>query len=628
MCGIIGWITKNQISEKILEQMNNSISHRGPDDSGIYIDKDKKIGLAHRRLSIIDPEHGKQPMSDESKKIWIVFNGAIYNYLELRRELIQYGYPIKTFSDTEVIIYSYIHWKEKCLEKFNGMFAFLIYDSERKILFGARDRIGIKPLYYYMDKDNIIFASEVKAILKAGLITPELDQNGLMDYLTFQYYLKDKTLFKNIKTVMPGHYFIIYLNKSNLNLRINEYWDIVVNPEYDKDESYFIDIIKFYLEDSIKIRLRADVPIGSHLSGGLDSSTVSTLASYMLNGFQLKTFTGKFSEGKEFDESYYAKLVANNINADYNEIDIKPNDFLDHFEDIVYFMDYPQAGPGVFPQYMVSKFAKQKVKVILGGQGGDELFIGYTRYLIVYLEQLIKESILENKEAIRKLKSLIEKLYQLNGYQPMMKQFFSNGLFDIPEKRYFQIINRMESMKNIISKDVLNTNYSTFNEFDSIFNKYSEADIIDKISYYEMKTSLVSLLHVEDRTSMAAGLESRVPILDYRIVENVFRIPSHIKLKDGELKYLFKQVIKHYLPHEIVARRDKKGFPTPLNRWMKKDLNSWIKDILSDKRTLERGIFDRKFIEKLVESSSEYSRNLWGVLNLELWFRNFIDRKP
>jgi len=626
MCGIVGWKSKRKIDRNIIVKMADTIAHRGPDGEGYYYNDDNTLALAHKRLSIIDPEHGQQPMVSQDKNYVITFNGAIYNFLELRRELISLGYPIKTYSDTEVLLYSYIQWGEGCLEKLNGMFAFVIYDKRKKILFGARDRLGEKPLYYFYDNENFIFASEIKAILASGIVEAKLNNQGLHEYLTFQYYLDDNTLFENIYRLKPAHYFI--LNEKNMKFLIKEYWDIDYSQEYEEfEEEYYIDKLKYLIEDSIALRLRADVPLGSHLSGGIDSSAVATLNALRLGeATRLETFTGKFEEGEDYDETRYAKEVAKNINSVYNEIVIKYTDFLDSIEDIIYYMDEPEAGPGVFSQYQVAKFARKKVKVILGGQGGDEVFLGYTRYLIAYYEKMLKRNIQESGEYYQNiLNSITPNLYQLKGYEPMIQSFFEKGLFEDEARRYFRLVNRFASNQNIFSKDFLEKDYGIFDKFNNIFSKYNTS-IINKMSYYDIKTFLPSLLHVEDRTSMANALESRVPLLDYRIVEFVATIPSHIKFKNGITKYLPKKIFKNIVPDFILERKDKKGFPTPTNFWFKTTLNTWVKDLLSDKKTLERGIYEKKELLKLVDGSSKFSRSLWGVINLELWHRRFIDK--
>ncbi|HDD44025.1 MAG TPA: asparagine synthase (glutamine-hydrolyzing), partial [Candidatus Desulfofervidus auxilii] len=403
MCGIAGIWSKNLNSydtEALISKMLISLKHRGPDDEGFYFDTKEPLGLGHKRLSIIDPIGGKQPLSNEDGTIWIVFNGVIYNYLELRAELITKGHKFKTYSDTEVIIHSYEEWGQECLQKFNGMFAFVIWDSKNKLLWGARDRLGIKPLYYFFNGQTFIFASEIKAILASGLIKPEINLCGLKDYWTFQFCLGDKTLFKDIYKILPGYQFTIKQNGSNLDFSSKEYWDINFDYiDFEHHEEYFSDKLLLLLEDAIKIRLRSDVPLGAHLSGGLDSSSIVCIISSLLGNSSIKTFTGRFNEGPAFDESHYAKLVANKLGTDYHEITLTADNFKDTIETIIYYMDEPAAGPGVFPQFFVSKLASEKVKVVLGGQGGDEIFIGYVRYLIGYLEECLKGAIDETAKS-------------------------------------------------------------------------------------------------------------------------------------------------------------------------------------------------------------------------------------
>jgi asparagine synthase (glutamine-hydrolysing) len=625
MCGIVGWKSKRKIDKNKIVKMANSIAHRGPDGEGYYYSSDNTLALAHKRLSIIDPEHGQQPMYSPSGEVVVTFNGAIYNFLELRRELISLGAPIKTYSDTEVLLYSYLEWGEKCIDKFNGMFAFVIHDKRKHILFGARDRLGEKPLYYFHNNENFIFASEIKAILASNEVKANLNNESLHEYLTFQYYLDNNTLFDNIVKLKPGHFFI--LNEKTMHLNVQEYWDISYDKEHEEQsEEYYVDKLRSLINDSIALRLRADVPLGSHLSGGIDSSAVASLNALRLgNNIKLETFTGKFAEGLDYDETKFALKVSKNINSNYNEIVIKDTDFLESIEDIVYYMDELQAGPGVFSQYQVAKHASKKVKVVLGGQGGDEIFLGYTRYLIAYYEKMLKRNISESGQYYQNiLNNMTPNLFQMNGYQPMMQDFFADGLFEDDARRYFRLTNRFSSNESIFSKDFLQKDYNSFEKFNKIFSKY-DTSIANKMSYYDLKTFLPSLLHVEDRTSMAHGLESRVPLIDHRIIEFAANIPVHIKFKDGITKYLPRKIFKNIIPNSILDRKDKKGFPTPTNLWFKTTLNEWVKDLLIDKRTLERGLYEKSELIKLVDGSSNFSRALWGVINLELWHREFID---
>ncbi len=624
MCGIVGWVSCHKINKSILRKMSNTLSHRGPDGEGYFFNKNMTIALAHKRLSIIDTQCGHQPMASHDRKIWITFNGAIYNFLELRKELITIGYDFQTFSDTEVVLYAYIEWNEKCLDKLNGMFAFVIYDERNNRLFGARDRIGEKPLYYYYDRTDFIFASEIKALLVSNIIYSELNCKALYDYLTFQFYLGNKTLFENIIQLEPGYYFV--LNISTHTLTTSKYWDISFdNVIENKDERFFIDKLRSLICDSVRLRLRADVPLGSYISGGIDSSIVTVLSSLYVKDNTFHTFSGKFLEGDDFDETRYAKKVAARINSIYHEIVIKDTDFLDTIYDIIWFLDEPEAGPGVFSQYQVAKYAKKYVNVVLAGQGGDEIFMGYPRYFLVYYEKILKKVIQEGKRYKDVLKRMTDNLMQLSGYESLIKDFFSNGVFEEEPKRYFKLMNRFSYHANIFSRDFIKGNYSPFEEFDKIFSNH-KIPLLSKMSYFDMKTFLPSLLHVEDRANMANGLESRSPLLDYHIIEFVAKIPPHIRFKNGTMKYLLKKVGENIIPGSIIKRKDKKGFPTPINLWFKSTLRDWVKDILSDRRTIERGIYNKKNLLKLVEETTTFERTLWGIINLELWFRRFLDR--
>lgn len=626
MCGIAGYIyNSSQVNKSILENMLSSIAHRGPDGEGIYIDGN--VGLAHKRLSIIDPQGGHQPMCNEDGTVWITFNGAVYNYLELRQELLQRGHKIKTYSDTEVVIHAYEEYGENCVEKFNGMFAFVIWDSRRKYIFAARDRFGVKPFYYYADSDKFIFASEIKAILATGLVHKEVNYDGIKDYIVFQFTLGEKTLFKDIKKLNPGHWLKIDLNKG-MKVTIQQYWDLKFNYDTYHTEDYFVDKLMFLLSDATKIRLRSDVPLGSHLSGGLDSSTIVCIASDLLGG-GLKTFTGAFKEGREYNETEYAKIVSKFANTEYHEIIPNADDFKNVLSDIIYYLDEPGAGPGVFPQYFVSKLASQHVKVVLGGQGGDEIFMGYARYLVAYLEECIKGAIWETADKDKyavDLNSIVPNLPLLHSYKPMLQYFWKDGLFGSQAERYYRLVDRSAGMKDIFNQEVLSSySYSPYEEFKSIFDKEDVHSYINRMTYFDMKGSLPAMLNVEDRTSMAVGLESRLPLLDYRIAELLATIPPVIKFKGGKSKALFKESIKNIIPSEVLNRKDKMGFPVPLVEWYQDSLKDYVEDILLSDRTKSRGLFNTEKIEGLVRREGKFSRVTWGLLCLELWFRTFID---
>jgi len=629
MCGLVGLISINHKGHDLRSRvaaMSKLIEHRGPDGEGIWQDNDVGVCLGHRRLAIIDPEHGKQPLETEDGRLVIVFNGEIYNYLELRRELIQKGHPIHSYSDTEVLLYAYLEWGESCVDRLLGMFAFAIWDKANRRLFCARDRVGIKPFYYYFDGKTLAFASEIKSILSSGFVNAESNPEGLQDYLTFQFCLGDKTMFKDIQKLEPGWSMtILYDQKLSLNKK--QYWDLSYHIDESHDERWFVDQLAALIEDSVRLHLRSDVALGAHLSGGLDSSTLVCLASKMLTGEKLKTFTGAFSEGPRFDETSYAKLVAETVAADYHETYISGSEFSDVLPKLMYYMDEPVAGPGLIPQYFVSQLAAEHVKVVLGGQGGDEIFIGYARYLVASLEQCMADGINGTISGGLSLGSIIPNLPVLHDYKPMLQGFWKKGIFDNWDRRYFQLVDRSEGASGLYAGSVFDTVYSPFDSFQQVFNKPGIETLVNKMSYFDLKGSLPALLHVEDRTSMAASIESRVPLLDHRIIEFMATVPDHIKFKNGNLKHLFKGVVENIVPKAIFDRKEKMGFPTPFDKWIKGEARSFIRDILLSDQARQRGIYDMKQVENTIHNEHEFSRVVWGLLCMETWHRVFIDNE-
>lgn len=631
MCGIAAMVSFTLSHDKIRHnglKMLEVINHRGPDGYGEWSSEHGRVWLGHRRLSIIDPEGGKQPLSNEDGSVWVSFNGCIYNYLEIAQNLRSKGHKFKTNSDTEVIVHAYEEYGEECVNYFIGMFSFVIWDDKKNVLFCARDRLGVKPFYYYYDNSNLIIASEIKALLATDLITRAADSRSLQDYLTYQTVLGEKTLFQNVNKLLPGHSLRLDLNNNQIN--INKYWDVTFDVDFEHDEAYFVNKLQRLLDDSVKIRLRSDVALGAHLSGGLDSSAVVSLASmFNSSGDSLKTFTGAFDAGDRFDETQYAKMVADQAKSQYYEVYPSETDFIEQLSRIVYFMDEPSAGPGVFPQFMLSKLASQHVKVVLGGQGGDEIFAGYTRYLVGYLEECLKGAIEEtstSRQYAATLASITPNLSSLKQYVPMLKYFLADGLFEPQENRYFRLMDRTGDSKQIYQDDLFKVNHRALEDFSQIFNGSNAASFLNKMLYFDLKVHLPALLHVEDRTSMAWGLESRVPLLDHRIVEFMATVPPVIKFKGGEPKYLFKQAIKQLLPKQVLDRKDKMGFPVPLHLWYKSKLSSYVKEVLLDQKAKERGIFDMVQLEKTIDNEKEFGRATWGALCLELWFKEFIDK--
>ncbi|WP_149714270.1 asparagine synthase (glutamine-hydrolyzing), partial [Campylobacter concisus] len=583
MCGIVGFYSFIKNKDIIINNQLETIRHRGPDDKNIYVHNN--IALGHARLAIIDIKQGSQPMHSIDGRFTIVFNGEIYNYLELRQHLVSKGIDFKTYSDTEVLLNMYILYREDCVCKLNGMFSFAIYDKEKNSLFLARDHFGIKPLYYVYNDDNFVFASEIKSILKYPGIRAEVDYLSLNEYMAFQVMLKKHTMFKNISSLEPATYLILENGKIKEKKR---YWHFNYDIDETRNEDEYCSELLHLLEDSLNIQTRADVPIGAYLSGGIDSSLVSILASKKYFG-DFHTFTGGFKDSKEFDETYYANIVHRYIKSIHHEIFPTSQNFIDTFEKISYHMDYPEAGPGVFSQYMVSKLASSYVKVVLGGQGGDEIFGGYTRYAVAYLEQAIKGAIFETAEEgkhLVTLQSIIPNMPQLKNYIPLIKEQFKEGLFGPMDERYYRIINRTHNVDMIYNKDFLKSfdSRQLLDKFKQVFNTPNTKSYFNKMTYFDLKTLLPALLHVEDRVSMAVSIESRVPILDYRIIELVSKMPPTMKFAGGKTKAILLKTVKNLLPKEIFERKDKMGFPTPINKWLANDLKEYALDILTSQK--------------------------------------------
>lgn len=627
MCGIAGVVGERDDNLFVVEKMLQAIAHRGPDGYGTRLSSDNECVLGHRRLAIIDVEGGKQPLSNEDGTIWVSFNGCIYNYLELAQSLRQKGHVFKTHSDTEVIVHAYEEYGPECIHKFIGMFAFALWDEKKKELFCARDRLGVKPFYHILMNGRFYFASEIKSLLVADEIKAEPDNYALQEYLTFQAPVTSKTLFHKIERLLPGH--TLTYNSSDRNVKIKQYWDISFETDAEHDEEYFVDRFRMLIKDAVKIRLRSDVALGAHLSGGLDSSTVACLASdYYGTDDAIHTFTGSFSEGSAYDETEYAHYVADKISAVTHLIVPKANDFIDCLPKIIFHMDEPAAGPGVFPQFMVSKTASEHVKVVLGGQGGDENFAGYARYLVCYLEECLKGAIENTSETASyaaTLSSIIPSLPMLQQYIPMLKMFWQDGLFGNMEDRYYRLMDRSVVSKGLFCEDVFSASTLVKEKFDDVFLGSNAQSFLNKMVYFDMKVHLPALLHVEDRTSMAWGLESRVPLLDHRLTELIAQVPTNIKFKSGTPKYLFRKAIKNMIPDKILNRKDKMGFPVPLQKWFQNDVYSYVSDILISDRARQRGLFDSVALEKAIKTEQSFGRGVWGALCIELWFREFID---
>ncbi|MBI2191836.1 MAG: asparagine synthase (glutamine-hydrolyzing) [Planctomycetes bacterium] len=629
MCGIAGFISRFPLPDErchgILERQNDLQRHRGPDGRGTWISPGRRAGLSHVRLSIIDLKTGGQPMGIESGNV-IVFNGEIYNFIELRRELGEAQFH--TTSDTEVILRAYEKWGEACVDRLRGMFAFALWDARAQKLFIGRDRFGIKPFYYLLEKDVFFFASEIKALLPFQAST-RVSLDGLRDYFTFQFCLGSRTLFEGIQQLQPAH---VGLVDRDLNLTLRKYWEVHYDLDWHHTERYFIERLRQEFFDSIEVHLRSDVEVGAYLSGGLDSSLVASVARDSRPNGRFQAFTGKFSLSDSFDESRYARVLTDSKGMTLHEIDVTERDFVEQMPKVIYHLDQPVAGPGSFPQYMVSKRVREHLKVVLGGQGGDEIFGGYTRYLIAYFEQCIKGAIdgtLHSGKFVVTYESIIPNLATLQNYKPLLQEFWAQGIFDSRDQRYFRLVNRSNTFGDIVDWSIFNGS-SSFEDFKTIYwgKNVGQESYFDSMTHFDFKTLLPALLQVEDRMSMAHGIESRVPFLDHEVVELAATIPANIKFENGELKRLVKVAFADKIPPEILNRKDKMGFPVPLQVWMNRPgvVRDFILDLFRSARARQRFYLGKGFdVERLMRQEPRFGRNLWAFLSLELWQRQFFD---
>jgi asparagine synthase (glutamine-hydrolysing) len=623
MCGIAFVLSLDHARvphlRSALAGMNALLEHRGPDGSGQWIHGDGHVGFTHRRLSIIGLERGDQPMSDGEGN-WITYNGEIYNYKRLREELGSGRFT--TDSDTEVVLRSYRESGSRCLDRLRGMFAFALWDDERQELLVARDRFGIKPLYYTVVDRVLYGASEAKALLPF-LPAIETDREGLREYLAFQMPLAGRTLFRGVSELPPAH-----LLRVRDSLPAPErWWEVHYEPDLDHSEAYFLSSLRDIVVDSVRQHLVSDVPVGAYVSGGIDSSLIAAIAAETSpNPFV--GFTGRFDAGPVYDESGYARDIARSASFALRETTIGPSDLVDNLARIIYHLDFPVAGPGSFPQYMVSRTAAQELKVVLGGQGGDEIFGGYARYLIAYFEQCIKAAIegtADRAPFVVTYESIIPNLETLREYKPLIQTFWKEGLFGELDQRYFHLINRAPAIGSAIRWDVFD-GYSPYDAFASIFSapNVREDSYFDRMTHFDFKTLLPALLQVEDRVSMAHGLESRTPFVDHAVVEFAASLPALVKFRGGELKRSLKLALGDLLPESIARRKDKMGFPVPLNAWARGELREFIADTFAAGRTRDY-LADGFSAERLISDETGFGRSLWGLLSLELWQQQYHD---
>jgi asparagine synthase (glutamine-hydrolysing) len=628
MCGIAGIFSLGSAPVPrlgaSLEVLSRMIAHRGPDGHGAWMAASRRGGLAHRRLAIIDlSDAAQQPMAGPGPTV-ITYNGEIYNYPELRADLSS-GWDFNSISDTECVLAAYDRYGTDCLDHLRGMFAFAIWDDRRQRLFCARDRFGIKPFYYAVVGDLLIFASEAKALLP---FLPQIDTDpeALAEYLTFQYTIGEATLFRGIKQLLPGHALIV----EDGRIRVWRYWDVRYEIDADHNARYFERRLVELLDDSVRLHLRSDVPVGAYVSGGIDSSLIAILASAGEGGIT-RCFHGRFNQFPGYDESDYAGKAVRSINAELHVVDITARHFRDHIADVLYHLDFPVAGPGSFPQFIVSQLAARHLKVVLGGQGGDEIFGGYARYLLAYFEQCIKAALdgnYKNGNFVVTIESIVPNLGLLREYKPLISEFWREGLFGGLDERYFRLIDRSTDMEQEVDWCALDRS-RVFEEFLAIFNNQSNVRkeaYFDKMTHFDFKCLLPALLQVEDRMSMAHGLESRVPFLDHPLIEFLATVPADVKFEGGRMKHLLKLAYAGVLPEAIVNRRDKMGFPVPLKEWFSSELRDLVQDTFRSRNARQRPFLNADAVLGNFETAARFSRKVWGLLCLELWHQIFHDR--
>jgi asparagine synthase (glutamine-hydrolysing) len=625
MCGIAGILAKSRISEgdKIsLKKMSDVLVHRGPDGEGFYFDE--SIGLAHRRLSIIDIEGGKQPLSNEDGTVWVTFNGEIYNYVELREQLMQKGHRFATSSDTEVIVHLYEEKGEEFVAQLRGMFAIGLWDARNKRLLLIRDRLGKKPLFYASLRDSLVFASEIKSLLQIPGFPQEIDREALIDYFSLLYIPAPKSIFRHVRKVRPAHYVII----DSHGVREKAYWDISFDETETKPEERWCEELLDAYQEAIRLRLRSDVPLGAFLSGGVDSSSVVALMTKM-NGRRVNTCSVGFDE-KEFDESLYAAAFAKHFNTAHYEERVRP-DALSVIDRLAWFYDEPFADSSAVPTYYVSEVARRHVTVALSGDGGDENFAGYRRYYHDLVENRCRSYLSEDVR--RPLFGALGRWYPKLDWAPRMfrAQATFRAFARTPVEGYFYSVSgiKPEIIQLLLSGDFLQSvnGYSPLAIFEDFYNRPREADHLSRLQYLDMKTYLVDDILVKvDRASMANSLEVRCPILDHEFMGLAARIPSTLKLKGRQGKYIFKKALSALLPNDVLTRR-KQGFAVPLASWFRGELKELSGDLLLSQDPL--GVLHAPTVASLWKQHqsglSDHSTKLWTILMYRLWQRTYLN---
>ena len=631
MCGIAGIVGARRLAPGDVDRarrMAPVLAHRGPDESGFHLDD--QAALAHRRLSIIDLASGQQPLCNEDRSVWISYNGEIYNHADLRQQLEGAGHRYRTRSDTETIVHAYEQWGDACVERFRGMFAFAVWDSRRGRLLLARDRLGIKPLYWALAGDRLLFASEIKAILESGLVRATANEEALPELLSTRYLSGSQTMFVGIRKLLPGH-VLVY---EDGEVRERKYWDVPLPEAGDdkgrEDGEALVARFRELLEESVRLRLMSDVPLGVFLSGGIDSSVVAAIMGRQIDR-PVQTFSVAFAE-RAFSELQYSRQVARTIGADAHEIVIDDGQFFGALPRLLWHEDEPIAHPSSVPLYFVSKLAREHVTVVLTGEGSDELLAGYGKYpRALWNWRLggayakVVPSGVRSAVATRVVPGLPSAVQRY-----ARRSFLAVG--HTPEEAFFDNFAAipLALQRRLLSSRLAGgaTPAAAYGASAQWFERAEGAALLNRVLYADIKTYLVELLMKQDQMSMAASIESRVPFLDHKLVEFAARLPVRWKHNGLTSKRVLREAARDLLPREILER-PKMGFPVPVGEWLRGPWNGVARDVLLDRRSRERGLIEPAAVERLLHDHAAGRRNatdpLWSLLNLELWYRTFID---
>jgi asparagine synthase (glutamine-hydrolysing) len=623
MCGLTGifeYERSTQVSSELVHRMNETIVHRGPDDEGIYVGPG--IGLGFRRLSIIDLAGGHQPISNEDGTIWVMLNGEIYNYPELRKELLERGHTLTTRSDTETIVHLYEEYGEGCFRRLRGMFAIVLWDSAQRRVLLARDRIGKKPLFYAADKNRLVFGSELKALLAADGLPRDLDPQALSDYFSFGYIPAPKTIYRQVRKVLPGHYIVVSADGS---LREKSYWDLSFRETENRSEAEWGEILRHELCEATRVRLMSDVPLGAFLSGGVDSSSVVAMMAHLMKQ-PVATCSIGF-DIPEYDEAEFARRVAAHFHTDHHEQVVQPN-ALDVVDKLAWHYDEPFADSSAIPTYYVSRIARQHVTVALGGDGGDENFAGYRRYFFDALENRLRNHV---PAGIRsRVFGPLGRWYPALAWAPRIFRAKATlqSLSRNPLEGYFNSISifRPAEKPRLLSNE-FRRELRDYDSIDVLWHHYNRADTDDplsRIQYVDIKTYLPDdILTKVDRASMAVSLEVRAPLLDHHLMEQAARIPSSLKLRGRQGKYIFKKAMATSLPPDILYRA-KQGFAVPLAHWFRNELKEMAHEAILG---VQDDILDPRYLEKIwtehQRRTFDRSAYLWAVLMFRKWQQVF-----